>query len=127
MGYHTTLKTSKDFYEALTAARLVSDRITETMRRTLQSQDIEVFPYRYVCIQDDQPRELNLIPEFDSWTCQIFLQKEILSFQQWPVWLIKNRFEYIPGILYEYKIGISKSHLMSVREITSLLRFRHGC
>ncbi|KAJ9578621.1 hypothetical protein L9F63_005111, partial [Diploptera punctata] len=45
MAYHTTLKTSKDYYEALRAARMVTDTITETMRKKFKSNDIEVFPY----------------------------------------------------------------------------------
>jgi Niemann-Pick C1 protein len=46
MGYHTTLKTSKDYYEALRAARRVSDYITSMLRKNTKTFAVEVFPYR---------------------------------------------------------------------------------
>jgi len=48
MAYHTTLKTSKDYYEALRAARRVSDGISNMLKENLGSSAVEVFPYRYV-------------------------------------------------------------------------------
>lgn len=44
MSYHTTLKTSSDYFNALRAARELSDEITETIRGRFDDQ-IEVFPY----------------------------------------------------------------------------------
>jgi len=45
MGYHTTLKTSKDYFEALRAARRVSDEINNMLKENTSSA-VEVFPYR---------------------------------------------------------------------------------
>lgn len=42
MSYHTVLKNSKDYYEALRYARIVADNLT----RTLDMKDVEIFPYR---------------------------------------------------------------------------------
>ena len=46
MGYHTTLKTSKDYFEALRVARRVSDDITHMLKIETRSSAVEVFPYR---------------------------------------------------------------------------------
>jgi len=46
MGYHTTLKVSKDYFEALRAARRVSDDITIMLRIYTNSSTVEVIPYR---------------------------------------------------------------------------------
>jgi Niemann-Pick C1 protein len=46
MGYHTTLKTSKDYFEALRAARRVADDITNMLKENTRSPAVEVFPYR---------------------------------------------------------------------------------
>jgi Niemann-Pick C1 protein len=46
MGYHTTLKTSKDYFEALRAARRVSEDITNMLKEKSNSSAVEVFPYR---------------------------------------------------------------------------------
>jgi Niemann-Pick C1 protein len=46
MAYHTTLKTSKDYFEALRAARRVSEDITNMLKYHLNSSAVEVFPYR---------------------------------------------------------------------------------
>jgi Niemann-Pick C1 protein len=50
MAYHTILKTSKDYFEALRSARTISANITDTINLRLQtlgySTTIEVFPYR---------------------------------------------------------------------------------
>ncbi|XP_012286776.1 Niemann-Pick C1 protein isoform X2 [Orussus abietinus] len=49
MAYHSILKTSSDYYEAMRAARKVSANITDTIRDRLKLQgkesDVEVFPY----------------------------------------------------------------------------------
>jgi Niemann-Pick C1 protein len=46
MAYHTTLKTSKDYYQALRSARRVSDDISDMLKEHLGSSAVEVFPYR---------------------------------------------------------------------------------
>jgi Niemann-Pick C1 protein len=46
MAYHTTLKVSKDYYEALRIARRVSDDISNMLKKYLKSSAVEVFPYR---------------------------------------------------------------------------------
>ena len=46
MGYHTTLKTSKDYFEALRAARRVADDMTNMLKENATSSAVEVFPYR---------------------------------------------------------------------------------
>jgi len=46
MGYHTTLKISKDYYEALRAARGVADDITNMLKTNESVGSVEVFPYR---------------------------------------------------------------------------------
>lgn len=52
MAYHTILKTSKDYYEAMRAARKVAANITETINIRTKAlglnSTVEVFPYRYV-------------------------------------------------------------------------------
>ncbi|XP_017474747.1 PREDICTED: Niemann-Pick C1 protein [Rhagoletis zephyria] len=53
MAYHSILKTSADYYEALRAARKISANVTNMLRGRLMSQgvpleqalDVEVFPY----------------------------------------------------------------------------------
>ncbi|XP_070506187.1 NPC intracellular cholesterol transporter 1 homolog 1b-like [Chironomus tepperi] len=53
MTYHTILKTSRDFYEALRSARKISVEITDTIQKSLrlsgrtesEIEGIEVFPY----------------------------------------------------------------------------------
>jgi Niemann-Pick C1 protein len=47
MAYHTTLKVSKDYYEALRSARRVTDDISNMLKEHLGSSAVEVFPYRY--------------------------------------------------------------------------------
>lgn len=47
MTYHTILKTSKDFYEALRWSRQISEWLTEKLQNG-SSSDIRVFPYRFV-------------------------------------------------------------------------------
>jgi Niemann-Pick C1 protein len=46
MAYHTTVKTSKDFYEALKSARRVAEEISNMLKEELGSSAVEVFPYR---------------------------------------------------------------------------------
>lgn len=50
MAYHTILKTSEDYYEAMRAARKVAANITLTMNSHAQAMGlnttVEVFPYR---------------------------------------------------------------------------------
>lgn len=52
MAYHTILKTSKDYYEAMRAARKIAANITDTINiRTKElglNSTTQVFPYRYV-------------------------------------------------------------------------------
>ncbi|XP_022916873.2 NPC intracellular cholesterol transporter 1 isoform X2 [Onthophagus taurus] len=49
MAYHTILKTSKDYYESMRAARKISQNITDTINKKLKmsgdNTEIEVFPY----------------------------------------------------------------------------------
>lgn len=53
MSYHTILKTSSDYFEALRVARQISKNITETIQNSLRAegrdelevQKVEVFPY----------------------------------------------------------------------------------
>ena len=44
MGYHSLLISSKDFIDAMEQAYILTDNITNTLRRA--GYDIEVFPYR---------------------------------------------------------------------------------
>jgi hypothetical protein len=46
MAYHTTLKVSKDYFEALRVARHLSANITDMLSEKLNSSSVEVFPYR---------------------------------------------------------------------------------
>lgn len=48
MTYHTVLKTSSDFIDAMKKARIIADNITETMG--IKEKNYRVFPYRYVWI-----------------------------------------------------------------------------
>ncbi|KYN10247.1 PREDICTED: Niemann-Pick C1 protein-like isoform X1 [Trachymyrmex cornetzi] len=46
MGYHTPLKKSSDWYEALEVARIISENITNTINNAnVSDQEIRVFPY----------------------------------------------------------------------------------
>jgi Niemann-Pick C1 protein len=45
MTYHTPLKTSEDFYEALRKARIISDRLTDRLRAATNSSEVRVRPY----------------------------------------------------------------------------------
>lgn len=45
MTYHTVLKTSSDFIDAMKKARAIADNITETMG--IKEKNYRVFPYRY--------------------------------------------------------------------------------
>ncbi|KAL3273722.1 hypothetical protein HHI36_015151 [Cryptolaemus montrouzieri] len=45
MTYHTILKTSKDYYESMRAARRVAQNITDTINHKLGGEYVEVFPY----------------------------------------------------------------------------------
>lgn len=45
MTYHTVLKTSSDFIDAMRKARIIADNITETMG--IKEKNYRVFPYRY--------------------------------------------------------------------------------
>lgn len=42
MSYHTVLKGSEDYYEALRYARIIADNLTET----LGIEGVDIFPYR---------------------------------------------------------------------------------
>lgn len=44
MTYHTILKTSADYIDAMKKARLIASNITETLRS--KGSDYQVFPYR---------------------------------------------------------------------------------
>ena len=49
MGYHTPLKKSSDWYEALRFARTVADNITTMINsKNLTNEKITIFPYRFV-------------------------------------------------------------------------------
>ncbi|CAL4096449.1 unnamed protein product, partial [Meganyctiphanes norvegica] len=45
MSYHTILKSSKDYYEALREARILTDNITKSLNEGLDVPKYEVFPY----------------------------------------------------------------------------------
>ncbi|XP_014273548.1 NPC intracellular cholesterol transporter 1 homolog 1b [Halyomorpha halys] len=45
MSYHTSLKTSKDYYSALRLAREVAEKITSMLNKGRKDNKIEVFPY----------------------------------------------------------------------------------
>lgn len=46
MTYHTVLKTSADFIDAMKKARMIANNITETIGA--KEQNYHVFPYRYM-------------------------------------------------------------------------------
>ncbi|GIY70533.1 NPC intracellular cholesterol transporter 1 [Caerostris darwini] len=48
MTYHTILKTSKDFYEALRWSRKISGWLTEKIQNSSSNNNIRVFPYSIV-------------------------------------------------------------------------------
>jgi Niemann-Pick C1 protein len=47
MGYHTPLRTSHDFYEALRSVRDITDKLNEEFK-DVNGTVIEMFPYRLV-------------------------------------------------------------------------------
>jgi Niemann-Pick C1 protein len=92
MGYHTTLKISKDYYEALRAARGVADDITNMLKTNESVGSVEVFPYsvfyvfyeQYLTIWADTFQSLGLslaavfvatlvLTGFDVWSSLIVL------------------------------------------------------
>lgn len=47
MGYHTPLKKKSDWYEALQAARVISENITQMINNAkLSDRKVKLFPYR---------------------------------------------------------------------------------
>ena len=46
MTYHTVLKNSTDFIDAMKKARMIADNITESMG--IKGRNYRVFPYRYI-------------------------------------------------------------------------------
>ncbi|GBN07072.1 NPC intracellular cholesterol transporter 1 [Araneus ventricosus] len=54
MTYHTVLKTSKDFYEALDWARKIAANLTESLRNATDDSEIRVFPYSLVHVFYEQ-------------------------------------------------------------------------
>lgn len=46
MGYHKTLRTSKDFYEAYRFVKELSETLTDKLRASTGNEEIEIFPYR---------------------------------------------------------------------------------
>ncbi|CAL1281505.1 unnamed protein product [Larinioides sclopetarius] len=54
MTYHTVLKTSKDFYEALDWARKIAANLTESLRNATGDSEIRVFPYSLVHVFYEQ-------------------------------------------------------------------------
>ncbi|XP_055936773.1 NPC intracellular cholesterol transporter 1-like [Argiope bruennichi] len=45
--YHTALKTSKDFYEALAWSRKIAANLTNILRNGSENSDVRVFPYSF--------------------------------------------------------------------------------
>ena len=70
MTFHTILKTSKDYYEALRWARRLSDNLTTLLNQDLETEDqkINVFPYsifyvfyeQYLTMWEDTLRSLGI-------------------------------------------------------------------
>ncbi|KAF8767941.1 NPC intracellular cholesterol transporter 1-like [Argiope bruennichi] len=54
MTYHTVLKTSKDFYEALDWSRKIAVNLTESLRNATDNSEIRVFPYSLVHVFYEQ-------------------------------------------------------------------------
>jgi len=48
MTFHTVLKTSKDYYEAMRSARSIANNMTDTLRNKSSNTTTTVFPYRLV-------------------------------------------------------------------------------
>lgn len=47
MGYHTPVRTSADYYEAIRAARKITDQMEQKINTELQPQEhVKVFAYR---------------------------------------------------------------------------------
>ncbi|GFY66949.1 NPC intracellular cholesterol transporter 1 [Trichonephila inaurata madagascariensis] len=54
MTYHTVLKTSKDFYEALDWARKIAGNLTYSLKNETDDSDVRVFPYSIVHVFYEQ-------------------------------------------------------------------------
>lgn len=63
MAFHTILKTSKDYYSAMTAARTIAANITDMINTKLHrinsNVSVEVFPYRSVMLSHFTPLQLS--------------------------------------------------------------------
>ncbi|GIX80793.1 NPC intracellular cholesterol transporter 1 [Caerostris darwini] len=54
MTYHTVLKTSKDFYEALDWSRKIAVNLTKSLKNVTDNSDVRVFPYSLVHVFYEQ-------------------------------------------------------------------------
>ncbi|GBN80501.1 NPC intracellular cholesterol transporter 1 [Araneus ventricosus] len=54
MTYHTTLKSSKDFYDALDWSRKIAINLTKILRNESHNDNIRVFPYSFVHVFYEQ-------------------------------------------------------------------------
>ncbi|KAF8767939.1 NPC intracellular cholesterol transporter 1 like protein [Argiope bruennichi] len=54
MSYHTVLKSSKDFYEALDWSRKIAVNLTKILRNESHNENVRVFPYSFVHVFYEQ-------------------------------------------------------------------------
>jgi len=86
MGYHTPLKKSSDWYEALRATRIISEKITNMINDAMVSdQEVHVFPYRYIFpirfpIRFDCEKEFHIFYSNLTWKIDNFAEIAINFF-----------------------------------------------
>ncbi|XP_076381020.1 NPC intracellular cholesterol transporter 1 homolog 1b isoform X2 [Megalopta genalis] len=82
MGYHTPLKKSSDWYEALKSARLIADQITTMINeKNLTNQEITVFPYSVFYVYYEQYLTIwkEALSSLGFSLCVIFLVTALLT------------------------------------------------
>ncbi|XP_076646594.1 NPC intracellular cholesterol transporter 1 homolog 1b [Halictus rubicundus] len=82
MGYHTPLKKSSDWYEALKSARLIADQITTMINeKNFGSKEITVFPYSVFYVYYEQYLTIwrEAVSSLGFSLCIIFLVTALLT------------------------------------------------
>ncbi|XP_050702417.1 NPC intracellular cholesterol transporter 1-like isoform X2 [Eriocheir sinensis] len=81
MTYHTILKTSKDYYEALCWARTVAANITDTINHGLDTPKYQVFPYSvfYVFYEQYLTMWCDVLTSLGISLATVFLVSVVLS------------------------------------------------
>lgn len=119
MSYHRVLKTSRDYYESMRAARQVANNITEAINSRLNpgEKSVEVFPYsvfyvfyeQYLTMWSDTLKSLGIslaaifivtfllmgLDIFSSVVVVVTILMIIVNLGGLMYWLVLTRFSYM--------------------------------